>query len=119
MPYLAKTAACFMYMQFERMRWEKPDIILPLPKGVLFPRMHFTSHIAKALASFLRADFQIGLRKGIAEPFHLIGKKTYEGKVILLIDDAVKTGMTLHSAASIIREKIPKKIYALTLAIAD
>lgn len=133
MPYLAKMASAFMFIQFERLGWETPDLIVPVPRRLWFQGMNHASLLAKELARHLKKNVQpvIGRRLGdysqarlsqeqrehLSESsFYLKRKANVEGQTILLIDDVMTTGTTLRHTAEALKDGFPKKIYALTFA---
>jgi len=133
MPYLAKTAAAFMLMQFEKMGWECPDMIVPVPRRLWFQGTNHAALLAKAFATHLKVDVHsyVGRRVGdlsqarltqeqrehlSSSSFYLKKRATVVGKILLLIDDVASTGTTLRHTAEALKEGLPKKIYALTFA---
>lgn len=111
MPYLAKTAAAFMLVQFERLGWQRPDLIVPVPRRSWFQGTHHVTLLAKAFAGLL--DLPVCQAVG---PFMLKKLRTMEDKVVLLIDDVLSTEMRLSPTIEVLKEGMPKKIYALTFA---
>lgn len=128
MPYLAKTAAAFMQVQYEHMGWEMPDLIVPVPHRLWFQGTNTATLLAKAFAKTLdlpvceavgrrAGDFSQTQRERLSElTFILKKQRAIEDKVILLIDDVLSTGTALFQTTRVLKEGLPKKIYALTLA---
>ncbi len=133
MPFLAKTAAAFMLMQHERLGWERPDVIVPVPRRLWFQGTNHAALIAQGLADHFKVkmrplvvreagDFsqarltKVQRERLISAHFFLKKKEGVSGKRVLLVDDVMTTGTTLLHTAEALREGIPKEIYALTLA---
>jgi len=133
MPYLAKTAAAFMLMQFEQLGWESPDIIVPVPRRLWFQGTNHASLLAETMAKHLDVDVRSCVRRRIgdlsqarltqeqreqlsSESFYLKKQAAVEDKTVLLIDDVMTTGTSLRHTAEALKEGFPKKMYALTFA---
>ncbi len=132
-PYLAKTAAAFMLLQFERLGWETPDFIVPVPRRLWLKGTNHAELLAKRLAWYMKREVRVfvgrrigdlaqarlnrELRESVLESgFYLKKRAEVEGKTLLLIDDVMTTGTTLRLTAEALEEGFPKKIYALTFA---
>ena len=119
MPYLVKTAAAFMFIQFERLGWECPDIIVPVPPLFWFQGNHHVLLIAKALAKQLDVKVCSCVKQQIqGECFYLKKRVKVKNPTILIVDDVMLTHNALHHTAEVLKECFPKKIYSLTLASA-
>lgn len=135
-PYLAKSAASFLIMQFFRLDWPLPDLIVPLPQAVLhgIERGYNQSLLlAEVVGSLLERPVvqllkkeggkysQTGLnrrqrQKNVMDTLSLKKKNfQYADQTVLLIDDVFTTGSTLQSAAHTLLKHRPASIYALTL----
>lgn len=104
-PFLAKTAASFMAVQFSKKGWQKPDYIIPIGRSFFSACLKGRSasfSLAKELSLFLDAPFK---RAG----------RGIEDKVVLLVDDVLdREGRVFHFSEKLFA-KYPKKIYVLTL----
>ena len=138
-PYLAKSAAAFMLMQFLRLDWPLPDLIVPVPQSRLraFRRGYNQSlllaqHLGKLLerpvADVLKRHSggfsQSGLTKEqrlalSATCFSWKKNQVISDKIILLVDDVLTTGTTLNHCAERLQEGFPAHIYGLTFCRAD
>lgn len=133
MPYLAKTAGAFMFMQFERLGWETPDFIVPVPRRLWFQGTNHAALLATAFARLVKGKVHSCVGRGIGDlsqarlnreqreslhegSFYLKRGARIEGKTLLLIDDVMTTGTTLRHTAEALKEGFPEKIYALTFA---
>ncbi len=133
MPYLAKTAASFMFLQLEQMGWEPPDLLIPVPRRIWLQGANHATILAKALAQLLRVKVSSCVGRhlgdlsqsrlaqlqreslGVAR-FYLKKRASLKGKTVLIIDDVATTGTMVRHTSEMIKEGFPKKIYALTLA---
>lgn len=134
-PYLAEGAGSFLAVQFLRLNWPMPDVIVPVPISTVrrLERGYNQSELlcqplAKAIdrpiVSLLRrksGEFsQAGLSRQqrlTLDSRNLFLKQEigYEGKIILLVDDVMTTGSTLHRCAEVLLDANPRAIYGLTL----
>lgn len=122
-----------MVMQFDRLGWETPDLIVPVPRRLWFQGTNHARLLAKAFAKLVKREVlpcvgrrigdlsQAGLNREACEDpqessFYLKRGTKIEEKTLLLIDDVMTTGRTLHQTAEALKEGFPKKIYALTFA---
>jgi competence protein ComFC len=58
-------------------------------------------------------------KKNIVGAFKLNKKKKINGKTIILVDDVITTGATISECARILMDNGAKRIYAISVAIAD
>jgi competence protein ComFC len=133
MPYLAQTAAALMLTQWMRLNWQKPDVIVPVPRRHWFQGMNHAHLIAKALANSLETSCQPLVKRQTGdfsqarlgktqrenlpeESFYLKKGVVLDEKVVLLIDDVVTTGTTLQRSAAALMDGFPAQIFALSLA---
>lgn len=137
-PGFAKIAAAYMIVQWERLNWPLPDLIVPAPQSL----MHWltrgynqsaliaeeigklldrpVSHLLKrAIVSFPQSRLTELQRKNMST--NSVGwktKKELSDKTIFLIDDVITTGTTLRRCAATLQEGFPKAIYGLAFCIA-
>ncbi len=135
MSFLAEMAAPFLLLQFERLGWEMPDLIVPVPRVGLRSLVYGYNQswlLGKALGKMLDVQVKDFLARSFlgspqagrtrlerefsSEKFRLKAKESFSKKTILIIDDVMTTGSTINACASKLLEKEPKKLYALTLA---
>lgn len=133
MSYLAKTAAAFMFVQFAQLKWELPDVIVPVPRHVWFQGSNHAALIAKELGKKLGVIVAPVVKRRLGDPaqaklskieremaeaetYYLKQKEEVFGKTLLLVDDVMTTGTTLSHTIETVKEGAPKKLYALTLA---
>lgn len=137
-PDLAKDFAAFMIVQFTRLNWPIPDLIVPVPQSLSHYVMrgyNQSTLIANEFAKLLECPCldllkrhsgtfsQMGQNRDQRESLsednfswkksHLISDKT-----ILLIDDVMTTGTTLRHCASMLQQGFPEAIYALSFCLA-
>jgi ComF family protein len=136
--HLAEAMAGYMAVQFFRVDWPLPDLIVPVPLSF----SHFMTRgynqsqllaeqlgkiLNRPVASVLKrrsGDFsQSGLdkqlrQKLLSHSFSLKKKTDLSDKIILLIDDVATTKTTLSHCVSLLQDAYPAKIYALTFCIA-
>lgn len=133
LPYLAQTAAAFMVAQLIRLDWPTPDIIVPVPNRNGFFSTDHAQLIAQDLARRLNKPCQSLIKRRLgdlsqarlskkqrsqlpADSFYLKKGTVLDGKLILLVDDVLTTGSTLHNCFQALSEAFPAQTYALTLA---
>lgn len=132
-PYLAKTASAFMTAQFFQLEWPIPDVIIPVPRRHWFLGVNHAALLAKKLANSLsttsvelikrrvgdlsQARLSKEQREALAVTSFYLKKETYlNEKSVLIVDDVITTGTTMHRCIEVISGAFPKKIYALSLA---
>lgn len=129
--YLAKSAAAFMLIQLERIRWADIDFVVPVPhKPWIWQSRDHVFCMAKFLSNYLKIPINCCLKMGIFD-FYIgrsftkmlkIDKKksrdrnALHGKNVLLVDDLLGEMSALHSLIEELRECCPSNIYVLTLA---
>lgn len=138
-PYLAKGCAAYMAMQFLRLDWPLPDLIVPVPIAFthLMTRGYNQSLLLSQELSLIldkpvqevlvrkSGDFsQAGLTrkqrlKLEGTRFQLKSKlktiESLEEKTILLVDDVMTTGSTMQKCAEAMMEGFPSKLYSLAV----
>lgn len=127
--YLAKGAAGYMGMQWGRLEWPIPDIVVPVPSSFFryFERGYNPrTLLAKKLSHILGCPM-VNILKRVSfetEPavFGLSGSLFYkkerdmlQDKKILLVDDFLVTGNTFKAAARALLEGGSYEIYGLAL----
>ncbi|MCH9609333.1 MAG: hypothetical protein S4CHLAM45_04740 [Chlamydiales bacterium] len=119
---LTKLIVSLMLMQFEKLGWELPDLIVPIPSR---GKSHFIEVFAKKLQ---RPIYKGLIRKpGLLPQMRLPKKERYllsyesfilkeevGSKTILLMDDLIGTGATIRAAARHFYGA--KAIYAFTFS---
>ena len=138
-PYLAKSLASFLFLQWTRLSWPQPDVITFVPQHFLRTKMRGYNQselLAKELGALLETAVLPLLQKKEAtfsqallskelrskmEPQLICyrDKECIEGKTVLLIDDVFTTGTTVQLCCNALQEGYPKAIYALTLCYTD
>lgn len=135
--YLAKTAAAFMLLQIERLAWDKPDLIIPIPQPFLKKMLRGYNQsglIAKELADLLdvpvidalkrqsgnysQASLSIEQRLQLNPTTIQLRTCDVEDKTVLIIDDVMTTGTTMRLCAETLLQGYPKKLYGLAFSAA-
>jgi ComF family protein len=133
MPYLVKAASSFLYLRYTTLNWPKPDLIVPVPCRTWIRWNNHVHLMAKSLASMLNTNYAQPLKRYPGRPrqtelsaeerktlssSHFFIKNNLQIKqaTILLIDDVVTTGSTLHSLTTLLIEGGAKCVLALVLA---
>lgn len=134
MPYLAKGLAAAMALQWHRLSWPKPDVIVPAPMGWLkqLSRGYNQSVlIAQEMGRLLNVSVEELLkrrggdlpqaaldrreRKKLGDAaFSLCNTTQWRGKVVLFVDDVTTTGSTLMRCGEKLLYLGPSKLYAIT-----
>lgn len=135
MPYLAEGLAAYLTAQFVKLNWPLPDGIVPVPLSRLrrWDRGYNQSallacHLANYLQvpmydvlkrrsgdfsqAMLNRDYRLLLEK---EKFRCVQSFSATHKTLLLIDDVMTTGSTLHRCAEVLQAQYPSRIYALVV----
>jgi len=133
-PYLSKGMAAYLMLQFDRLQWPHPDAIVPIPISFthwLSRGYNQTTLLANELSQYLRcpvwhavkrksgdfsqAALKMEQRKALdGKRFKRNKKYSLSGKILLVIDDVMTTGLTLHRCAESLSEANPAAIYALS-----
>ena len=134
-PYLAKSLAPFLALQWARLQWETPDWILPIPltwhhqfkrgyyQGALlaqelsvFLHVPILSCLQRSGVGHSQAKFSKALRLQLSPlAFHVKEPTKLFGASLLIIDDVMTTGSTLQAVAEALSPYSPKNIRALVL----
>jgi ComF family protein len=133
-PYLTQGMAAFLVAQFDRLQWPMPDALVPVPlsfthwlergynqsallaeeMGRLLQRPVWDA-LKRRSGDFSQAALTLEQRK-LLDGKRFRRKSTYplQGKVLLVIDDVMTSGLTLRRCAEILNEGNPAALYALT-----
>lgn len=117
-----KMAASFLSVQFFRLGWEVPDLVISIPsRGSPEFARQFAASIGVRYGAVLKRGRRTlpQMRLPWKERYQLPGdlfylKRSVEGKTVLLIDDLMGTGTTIRTAALALEGV--KRVYALTLS---
>lgn len=135
-PYLARAGASWMVLQWERLQWPQPEVIIPIPMPWMQKVSKGHDHaslLAKEIGKYLQVPvmqplirFSDGLPQGKkakkhrlqldSKEFSLRQKQTIADKTVLLVDDLLATGTTLQAAAEALSTGYPRKVYGLSLS---
>jgi predicted amidophosphoribosyltransferase len=132
MPHLAKTAEAFMTAQWIKLGWPQPNLIIPVPKRYCFQGYSHSALLTQELAKRLNSPCldvlkRVGSKLSHAKlsenqkerfelSFKLKKEIDIEGKILLLVDDHIITGITMRKCAEALLDGFPSKIYALSFA---
>jgi len=134
-PYLAKTLAAFLYLEFEALGWDAPDFIVYVPETFLrtadrgynpsyLLAQEFSRLVKKPVRSLFKKSsptlpqraLVLKDRKQLScENFLLQDSRSIEDKRFLLVDDLYVTGATAQAIATQLQAHHPKRIYVLTV----
>jgi len=134
-PYLARGLGAFMALQFLRLEWPLPDMIIPVPTTLarwIQRGYHPSLHLANIFGDIIKrpvlqalkrksGDFSqtrldwVQRKKLSKKAFRLSKRHSIEEKTLLLVDDLIATGATAECCTQILLEGFPKKIYILTV----
>ncbi|MBS0635242.1 MAG: ComF family protein [Verrucomicrobia bacterium] len=138
-PYLAKSLAGFMLLQYARLGWDIPDLITYIPQSFLRAATRGYNQ-SELLAVELGALLQIpvvGLLKRksftpsqtqlakddrkalLQESFELRSTHDTKDKHILLIDDVYTTGATIKCATKTLEQLHPRRVDAFCLMMTN
>lgn len=133
-PYLAWGMAAFLVIQFDRLKWPMPDVLVPVPlsfthwlergynqstllaeeMGRLINRPVWHA-LKRRNGDFSQAALTLEQRKALdGSRFKLKSKYPLQDKVLLVIDDVLTSGSTLQRCAETLSKKGPASLYALT-----
>ena len=135
---LVEGMASFMVLQWHKLGWPIPDVIVPAP----IPRVRKWSRgynqsflLAQELGNMLGCPVADALKRRSGDlpqtaisgkertritnkSVSLRGGKLEREKVILMVDDVLTTGTTLRRCAEALFESYPSKLYAMTFSAA-
>jgi ComF family protein len=133
-PYLAQGMAAFLVAQFDRLQWSMLDVIIPVPlsftrwlergynqsallaeeMGRLLQRPVWHA-LKRRSGDFSQAALSLEQRRTLGgKGFRRNSTYALQGKVLLVIDDVMTSGLTLRHCAEALNEGIPAALYALT-----
>lgn len=133
--YLAENLSAYLVAQWAQLQWPYPDIIIPVPLSFShwmlrrYNQSYLLAHFfGKALerpveeilirysGDYSQAGLTLEQRLQLTKKnFGLKKGVDLRDKIILLIDDVMTTGKTLHLCSEVILEGYPSQIYALTV----
>lgn len=133
-PYLARGMAAFLIAQLDCLEWPIPDAIVPVPQSLtrwLERGYNQSQLLADEMGSFLdRPAWNLLKRQSgdysqaalnLEQREKLDGSrfscKTFhnlQGKVLLVVDDVMTSGLTLQRCGEVLQREKPSALYALT-----
>jgi len=132
-PYLAQGMAAFLVVQFDQLQWPIPDALIPVPlsfthwlqRGYNQSRL-LAEEMGRLLTcptwnalkrrsgNFSQAALTLEQRKSMdSQSFRRNLMYPLQGKVLLLIDDVMTSGLTLQRCAETLSTGDPAALYAL------
>lgn len=134
--YLSEGLGAMMALQFERLNWPVPDVIVPVPIAWdrrLIRGFNQSQLLAESLSKFLKIPMANVLKRSFGDysqaglsheqreqlkeknSFYLKGNHQIYDKTILLIDDVMTTSSTINACAKALLEGCPSQIFVLTV----
>lgn len=133
-PYLAQGMAAFLFAQFDRLQWPIPDALIPVPLSFthwlergynqsallaeelgLFLERPVWQVLSRQSGDFSQAALNFEQRKALeSNRFKIKKSHDLRGKILLVIDDVMTSGLTLQRCAEILQREQPAALYALT-----
>lgn len=133
-PYLAQGMAAFLVAQFDQLQWPMPDALVPVPlsfthwlergynqSALLAEEMSRLLqcpvwHVLKRHSgNFSQAALTLEQRKALeGKCFQRNSDDCVQGKILLVIDDVMTSGLTLQRCAETLSMGHPAVLYALT-----
>ncbi len=132
-PYLAKGMGAFLFAQFEQLNWQLPDALVPVPlsfshwlqrgynqSALLAEELGKLMHIPvwnalkRTSNDYSQTALVLKQRKRLGCAFKLQKNYCLKDKKILVMDDVMTSGSTLHRCAEALSEGLPNLLYALT-----
>ncbi len=115
-PYHARLLASFMVVQWHRLGWPRPDLIVPVPQALsrrLQRGYNQSALLATEFGHFLSSPTAQPLRVSF-DTIVLRCRAAMTGKTILLIDDIMANGSALRQCARALWPQQPAALYGLT-----
>lgn len=122
-PYVAKTAASLMAVQFSHLQWPLPDYVVPMPKRLWLKGANHSELLARHLASIFQLPMKKLLKtqtptwRNLASDeefqFYCKDEQWINGKTILVIDDVIDSGWTFQKSAQVLKDAGSAKVYGL------
>lgn len=119
--YLSESLSGYMYIQYLRMNWPVPDLVVPVA-GSFYCWLKIGYHPSVLLAKEMGKYFQRPVCNILSrdsyqteEPrFSLKKQVDIRDRIVLLIDDWYDSGQTIAEASAALRAGAPKTIYGMT-----
>lgn len=133
-PYLSQGMSGFLVAQFDQLQWPMPDALIPVPLSFTHwlergynQSMLLAQEMGKLLqcpvwdilkrktGDFRQAALNLEQRKALeGNNFKMKPSFPVEGKILLVIDDVMTSGLTLQRCAETLMAGSPGALYALT-----
>lgn len=133
-PYLARGMAAYLMVQFDRLAWPLPDALVPVPLSLthwLDRGYNQSALLADELGKLLQRPVWHALKRKSGDysqaaldleqrkmldghRFRWSPSYPLEGKILLVIDDVMTSGLTLQRCSEALNEGGPLSLYALT-----
>lgn len=133
-PYLAQGMAALLVAQFDQLQWPLPDALVPVPlsfthwlergynqSALLAEEMGrllqcpVWNVLKRQSGDFSQAALNLEQRKGLeGKRFKRTSTYSLQGKILLIIDDVMTSGLTLQRCAEVLQPAYPAALYALT-----
>ena len=134
--FLAKSIAACMYLQWQRLNWPAPQLVIPVPmplSRLIFRGYNQSELIAKEFAEYFNVPVLRALKRlsfGYSQAaltrdqrldlsrtqFLLRKQDQVEDKVVFIVDDVMTTGATLGCCGEALAELYPLQMYGLSFA---
>ncbi|ADI37649.1 ComF family protein [Waddlia chondrophila] len=119
---LSESLSGYMYLQFIRLNWPAPDLIVPIAGSFsrwLKRGYHPSNLLAKEMGNYLQRPFSNVLKRDSYQTekpkFSLKKGVDIRDKIVLLVDDWYDSGETITQASVALHTGAPEKIYAITM----
>jgi predicted amidophosphoribosyltransferase len=119
-PFLIKSGAAFMLLQFFHLAWPQPDWLIPVPKRLWFKSKNHATLLAEELAKALGAPLLKCVGRHLIQqnenPYFFKSGHSLADQTLLIVDDLIDSGTTMRQMAEVLKAGYPKRIYGLALA---